>query len=298
MFTTFDKSIAGFVVSWIANECMAYFHVALPADLQTALAALIVAVLVWVTPNVEKALAKDPRGVNPGVKVGAILALVFGASMLLPAQSRAADVLKAPKLALPTFAPCTLTDCTGPYIGFNLAGIATNANVLAGGINGSLAAGGQNIGIQAGYQFWRNSWFFGPEVGADYTYGGTIVPGAGVPKWLTYEIVKFGTPISTFFGGITPANATGLPAILVNSTLSPYLFIGAAQRNWGTGLTSGGGITFMIPDIAASGPTPASGHWFLDARYMNIQYTGGNQVTPTTSVPQENIILVGLNYKF
>lgn len=200
-----------------------------------------------------------------------------------------ADIVKGPaRQLLPVASPCTITSCTGFYLGFNLAGIATNANVLAGGINGSIAGGGQNIGVQGGYQFWNGTWFFGPEVGLDYTYGGTIVPGGGVPKWLGYEIVKFGTPLSTFFGGITPANPSGLPALLVNNTLSPYLFVGAAQRNWGTGIAGGGGITFLIPDS----------QWFLDARYMNIQYTGGNQVQTGVSVPQENIILVGLNYKF
>lgn len=199
---------------------------------------------------------------------------------------------------LPTATPCTVTDCTGFYAGFNMTGIATNANVLAGGINGSVAGGGQNLGVQVGYQYWINNWFFGPEIGADYTYGGIIVPELGVPKWLTYEIVKFGTPISTFFGNITPANQSGLPAILLNNTISPYLFVGAAQRNWGTGIASGGGVTFLIPDTAATPTNPASGHWFLDARYTNIQYTGGNQVAPGISVPQENLVSVGLNFKW
>ena len=221
---------------------------------------------------------------------------------LAAAPAFAADVpSKAPpKLSLFSYTatPCTLANCSGWYMGFNLAGVATNANVLAGGINGSLAGGGQNIGVQGGYQFWNGAWFFGPELGIDYTYGGTIVPGGGVPKWLAYEIIKFGGPLSTFFGNITPANPTGLPAILVNSTISPYLFLGAAQRNWGTGIAGGGGVTFLIPDLAASAGTPASGHWFLDARYMNIQYTGSNQASPIASVPQENIVLVGLNYKF
>jgi len=230
-----------------------------------------------------------------------LAAAALAAISLCSAPAAAADVghAKAPARALLwTATPCTLAQCTGFYAGFNLAGIATNANVLAGGINGSVAGGGQNIGVQVGYQYWNGSWFFGPEVGFDYTYGGTVVPGGGVPKWLGYEIVKFGTPLSTFFGNITPANASGLPAILLNSTITPYLFMGAAQRNWGTGIASGGGMMFLIPDLAAAAGVPASGHWVLDARYMNVQYTGGNQANAVASVPQENIVMVGLDYKF
>lgn len=226
-------------------------------------------------------------------KLLALLAILAGPAFAADLPAKAPAIFPAY-----TATPCTQANCSGFYAGFNIAGIATNANILAGGINGSLAGGGQNLGLQAGYQFWNGSWFFGPEVGIDYTYGGTIVPGVGVPKWLGYEIVKFGAPISSLFGGITPANPTGLPSILVNSTISPYLFVGAAQRNWGTGIASGGGITFLIPDIAGTATNLASGHWFLDARYMNIQYTGGNQVVPGVNVPQENLVLVGLNYKF
>lgn len=56
MLTTFDKAIAGGIVSWIANELFIYFHVSLPADVQTALAAFIVGMIVWITPNIEKEL--------------------------------------------------------------------------------------------------------------------------------------------------------------------------------------------------------------------------------------------------
>lgn len=262
---------------------------------------LMIALRMVTTTPIGKAappvVVGGPSSMGAGAKLGAILLALILVGMY--SQAWAADVAK-PKLALPAYVatPCTTANCTGAYVGFNFAGIATNANVLAGGINGSVAGGGQNIGIQGGYQFWNGTWFFGPEVGIDYTYGGTIVPGGGVPKWLGYEVIKFGMPISTFFGGITPANPTGLPALLVNNTISPYLFVGAAQRNWGTGIASGGGLIFLIPDLAAAAGSPASGHWFLDARYMNVQYTGSQQANAIASVPQENLVMIGLNYKF
>ena len=207
---------------------------------------------------------------------------------LLATSAYAGDLpTKAPPSA--GFTDCTTLQCTGPYAGMNVTGTATNANVLANGINGSVMAGGQSLGVQAGYQFWNNTWFFGPEVFGDYTYGGSpVIVGTAPPKYLFGEIVKFGTPLSTFFGGITPASSTGLPAVLTANTISPYLFVGAAQRSWGTGVASGGGITFALDKI----------HWFLDARYTNIQYTANQQVNAQTSVPQENLISVGVNYKF
>ena len=71
MLTTVDKAIAGGVVSFIANWLLAHYHITLPADFQVALSGLIVAVIVWVTPNVDKMLqqaqtpATPPQGPTP-----------------------------------------------------------------------------------------------------------------------------------------------------------------------------------------------------------------------------------------
>jgi opacity protein-like surface antigen len=210
------------------------------------------------------------------------------AAALIATQALAVDLAKAPQLSLLTSTPCTLTNCTGPYMGFNIAGIATSANVIGNGINGSLAAGGQNIGFQVGYQYWNGTFFMGPEIFGDYTYGGSaVVAGYSAPKYLFGEIIKLGGPLSSFFGGIAPASTTGLSSVLTSQTIAPYIFMGAAQRPWGTGMASGGGVTFLIDQ-----------HWFADVRYMNIQYTGSNNASPIQTVPQENIVMAGFNYKF
>jgi hypothetical protein len=60
MLTTVDKAIAGGVVSFLANWLLAHFQITLPADFQTALSAMIVAAIVWITPNIEKAMAQNP----------------------------------------------------------------------------------------------------------------------------------------------------------------------------------------------------------------------------------------------
>jgi hypothetical protein len=204
----------------------------------------------------------------------------------------AADIpVKAPVVPPPALSTtaCTPEHCTGLYMGFNVSGVATNANVLANGINGSVAGGGESIGGQGGFQFWNGTWFFGGEVFGDYTVGGSpIIAGANKPTYLFGEVVKVGTPLSTFFGSVAPANTSGLPALLTANTISPYIFTGACERSWATGICSGAGVTFAIDQQ----------HWFLDARYINIQYTGSDSVNAVQSISQENLIQLGLNYKF
>lgn len=216
--------------------------------------------------------------------------LLLGAAALLAAATAQAADLKAPAS---TFVPCTPVACTGLYAGFNVAGIATNVNVLAGGINGSVAAGGQNIGVQAGFQYWNGTFFFGPEVAIDYTVGGTAgaVAGQSSPKYLAEEIVKLGTPFSTFFGSSpTPASTNGLPAILTANTIAPYIFVGAAQSGWGAnGLVSGAGVTFALDQQ----------HWFADARYENYQFpTDSGNCASGQTCTSINVVKIGLNYKF
>lgn len=58
MLTTVDKAIAGGIVSFVANWLLVHFHVTLPADVETAMSGLIVALVVWATPNIEAALNK------------------------------------------------------------------------------------------------------------------------------------------------------------------------------------------------------------------------------------------------
>ena len=67
MLTTFDKAIAGGAVSFVANWLLAHYQITLPADVQTGLSGLIVAVIVWVTPNIEKAI-QPPQAATPQVK--------------------------------------------------------------------------------------------------------------------------------------------------------------------------------------------------------------------------------------
>lgn len=291
MITVFDKAIAVLlpgVFLWLNQKYGFKFDVS-PENM-AALASVIGAVLAYAVPNKAAATPTGgPSSLNANIK-GALIGFIALGALLAP-QARAADVAKpAPKAV---FIPCTPIACTGWYAGFNLAGVATNVNVIGNGINGSLNAGGQNIGIQGGYQFWNGTFFFGPEVGIDYTYGGTV--GAtgpqSSPKYLASEVIKLGTPFSTFFGSApAPASTTGVSALLTANTIAPYIFFGAAQSGWGTtGIVSGAGVTFAVDQQ----------HWFVDARYENYQFPSGAANCATgQSCPSLNVVKVGLDYKF
>lgn len=218
-------------------------------------------------------------------------AMLASSALMLAPHAYAAD-LPAPVVMAPVVAPCAPTSCTGFYVGANLTGVMTNANVVGNGINGSVAGGGQSIGGQIGYQFANGTWFFGPELDFDYTVGGTAPAGGSAPTWLLGQYLKIGTTLTNILGIQAPTTGSpGIPALLANAVISPYLIFGAAERSWGTGWATGAGVEFAL-----------SGHWFLDTRYTYINYGGGADETATatevSTAKSENLVTVGFNYKF
>ena len=212
-----------------------------------------------------------------------------GMLALLAMPVLAADVM--PRKALSQFvsSPCVVTpavNCSGWYGGINLAGVMTNANIIGNGVNGSLAGGGQSIGIQGGYQFANASWFFGPEVQANYvvTSNQTVT---GNAKYRVGEYVKVGTALSNLLslGGGGSVVGPGIPASLANAVISPYILAGAVQSGFGQGWATGAGVEFAL-----------ASHWFLDTRYTYINY-GSASISPTVVTKSENLVTVGFNYK-
>lgn len=201
----------------------------------------------------------------------------------------AADIpVKAPAW-VPTSSVCTPTNCSGWYAGVNLTGAMTNANVIGNGINGSVAAGGQSIGVQGGYQFANGTWFFGPEFDANYIVNGNSNVTGGAPsKYRVGEYMKVGTALSNLLNiGGAATVGPGIPAALANSVISPYIIAGAVQSGIGQGWATGAGVEFAL-----------AAHWFVDTRYTYVNYGGGANVSPTETAKSENLVTVGFNYKF
>lgn len=205
-------------------------------------------------------------------------------------HARAADLTDAngnPVAPAVAQAACLPTDCSGFYVGGNLMGVATNANIIGNGINGSVAAGGQSLGVQAGYQFANGTWFWSAEVMGDYTVnGGPVAMGAGVNRWFFAEGVKVGTSLATLMGIAPTTNPVSIPAKLQAALISPYIWSGAVQRPWGTGWSTGAGAEFALAQ-----------NWFLDVRYMYVNYGNAN-VNASQTTNSENLGLVSINYKF
>lgn len=210
---------------------------------------------------------------------------ILATCLALSAPAVAADM---PAKA-PVFAPagCTIAYCTGFYAGVGISGVATNLNVFAGGIQGSLNAGGTILDLHGGYRFWNGKFYLAAEVAAGYDVAfGTS--GLGVSfgdRFSGIEIVKFGGALSALFGNQTSFT---WPVALQPYLMSLYLSTGAKQRMGSSGILGGAGAEFVI------GP-----HMTINLDYFNIQYgSGGASDVPGLAVPSENLFRLSANYAF
>jgi opacity protein-like surface antigen len=229
---------------------------------------------------------------------GALLfALALGlASPPVQAADVGVPVLKAPALKQST---CTVTDCSGLFVGFNVAGVGSNLDILGSGINNSVFAGGGMIGGNAGYQLWNGQFFAAAEFSVDARFN-TNMAGAPNDKFLALGLVKAGAALGNLFGAGTPGTTTSptpsqapinLAIIPGTAMLSPYALLGGAWSQRGTGWATGAGSEFLL----------AKG-WNLDVKYIHINYAGGQ----TTAIPgavvnqsgAENIVMAGFLRKF
>jgi opacity protein-like surface antigen len=192
--------------------------------------------------------------------------------------------IKAAALRAPS--PCIPTACTGFYLGVNLTGAMTNADVIGNGVNGSLAAGGQSIGLQGGYQFASGGWFWGGEVAANYIVNtNSILTNGAATRYRVGEYLKVGTQLANILnlGGIP---GPGIPDSLASRVISPYVLFGAVQSGIGQGWATGAGVEFAVTQ-----------NWFVDTRYTYVNYGSAN-VQPNVVAKTENLVTAGLNYKF
>lgn len=201
----------------------------------------------------------------------------------------AADIpYKAPTLRVAS-SPCTLQQCSGFYVGVNIIGAGTNADILGNGINGSVFSGGGAIGLTGGYQLWNGNFFAAAEVFGDYDAGVNPM-GASKGRYIFGEMAKFGLGLNNVFSN-QPTPSQGpitIPSALAGSLLSPYVQVGAVERPWGTAWATGAGADFTL-----------GGGWNLDLSYIYANYQKTTATTPViVTIPNENLIKLGLNRKF
>jgi len=219
------------------------------------------------------------------VPAAAAIFLVIGAALAFNASPASAADVSPPVVA--KAAPllgsvCSPTGCTGLYVGGWMAGNGTNANIIGSGLNGSVFGAGGLPGITAGYQFANGTWFAAAEasVGYQINIGGAVNNEGGL---YAEEILKLGGQLNLLGSTTAPI---GIPQQIAAQLISPYVLIGGVERGFANGWATGAGAEF---DLAP--------HLFLDLRYEYVNY-GGGAVNGATAFNAENIVRLGLNYKF
>lgn len=199
----------------------------------------------------------------------------------------AADMAVKAQPALPS---CSPQQCSGFYVGANLTGVGSNIDILGGGVNGSLFAGGAMMGANVGYQFWNGKVFFAFEVSGDYD---TMGAASSNGRWFASEVVKFGMGLQGLFGAATaPTSPTqtpvsiSVPASIMQALTSPYIQLGGAQRPGRSGWVTGAGMDFIIAQ-----------NWNLDLSYMHVTYSD-KSLAPDKVEKSEDLAKLSLNYKF
>lgn len=199
----------------------------------------------------------------------------------------AADLKAAPLASRAAFASvndCTQTDCSGAFVGANLAGIGTSLDVLGSGVTQSIFGGGGLIGAEAEYQLWNGKYFASFGAMADYEVNINGLP-VSQNRVMGAALVKAGIGLSGVFAA--PPSTSPI-AGLQGSLLSPYAIIGAVPFGH-QGWISGAGMAFALS------PT-----WKLSLEYLHVAYKAGTIAPGALAVAgasADNIVKIGLSRK-
>ncbi len=169
-----------------------------------------------------------------------------------PAQKPrpAAVVLKAPVVATPApVVKCLQLYCAGFYLGGVVYGIGGNAAILQNGINNSIFAGGADIGLNAGWQYWDSKYFFAVDVDgmmeSKNTAGVSHFAGnSGAAVGMVH--FKLGGNLANLIVG-AGTSPFAPPAQLATSIMASYIDVACtAFRKGGTQFCSGVGTQFWL----------------------------------------------------
>jgi len=209
-----------------------------------------------------------------------LLLAAIGALMSIPAT--AADMaVKIPQVT--AAAPCTQTNCSGPYGGLSLYGEGGNGTLNIP-IGGSIFAGGGAIGANAGWQFWNGSWFAAAQFDLLYeappSAGLTNLPSGGA---LAMVHTKLGGNLGTLLGTSVPSPSQGpisIPQQLLANVTSAYIDPGCmAIRKGSVQYCGGAGVQLNM-----------GGRWTADVLY--------DYGAPTSKLNALQIVGLNLDYHF
>jgi hypothetical protein len=219
---------------------------------------------------------------------------VLFALALVSSPALAADLPPVFAAKAPVAAPCTITDCSGFYIGMDIAGAGTNLDVLGSVLGGTQSGTVNNaaVGAIGGWQYWSKGLFLGAQVFIDYANQPPQINGLGNNShWLTGELVQVGGNVAGLLG-TTPGTTTPTQGpIQINipgwALVSPFAVAGGVQRGSRNGLATGAGFEFIV----------APGMNVL-AEYIHVNYNGGQPVVPGAVLTTEDIAMLAAVKKF
>jgi len=177
-------------------------------------------------------------------------------------------------------APCSVSGCSGFYLGPEISGSGTGINVIN---LGTLNADGTFMGVNGGYQFFNGTYWLGAKVAVDYQVAApnsSLTP--SLENVFAFEGMEIGGNLSSLFN-IAPIN---LPGPLANAV--PTVLFGACQHGSLNGYCAGAAAHLFIPNS----------RWTADATYLNAQYSGSNGLGGGATANTENRGTFGFSYHF
>lgn len=212
--------------------------------------------------------------------------IVFAAMAALFCGPAVAADLPVKAAVVPAPVGCTVTYCVGWIVGADISGIATNVNVFGNGLNGSLNAGGTELGLHGGYRAYNGAIYLGATAGCAYDVSaGTSALGMGFSDRVSCtEIFRVGGSIGALLG----QQSFAFPAALQPYFMSFYGLAGGKQKMGSTAVVGGAGAEFVISKKAT-----------LRLEYQNAQWgNGGATDTAGIAIPSENLFLIAVDYNF
>jgi opacity protein-like surface antigen len=209
---------------------------------------------------------------------------------LLSTPAVAADLppimTKAPAVAAPV-AYCTLTYCSGFYVGGELLESGGNFNIAATGLSG-LADNNFAMGGHVGYQYWNGKIFAAAEGGGDYGLieKGQLPGGGNQGLWDAYFLGKVGYSIADLFTNTSGTATPSLPTSLANALIAPYVAVGVWCRPWGCGTAVGPGVEGLVAT-----------NWTLSVDWLYVSYNNAS-INPIVSQQSESLVRASLDYHF
>lgn len=224
------------------------------------------------------------------------IAIFIAGSWLLAQPASAANLNMPTKAPAYQSTPCTVTSCTGWFVGASLSQAGGNFDIVGTGLNG-IAQNGLGVGGQIGYEFWNGSVYAAllADISTDMVLNGTTT--VGVPTnfkdRLTYGVTaRVGYSLASVFGSATTGTATPtLPQQLLASLMTPYIDAGEVWRHGQAALRSGAGIEALVAT-----------NWTVNVDYYHYSYDQGGNAGNIAGIPisqtNDNEIRLSLNRHF